>query len=124
MNKTNSFVKYLIRINNSINNHLEKNLNRLKFNNLKNLARSNKIILTFVALFILFIAYLLLPTFYNQSDLSKKLKLSLVEKFNLKINFSKKINYNFLPRPHFKINNSSIIFRRRRISKFKNENLY
>ena len=124
MNKTNSFVKYLKLINNSINSHLEKNLNRLKLDNLKNLARSNKIILTFVALFVLFIAYLLIPTFYNQSDLSEKLKSSLIEEFNLEINFSKKINYNFLPRPHFKINNSSIFFGKDEISKVQEMRIY
>ena len=55
MRKTGTFIKFLKNINYSINNLLEKNLNKLKFNNLINLGRSNKIILTFVALFILFI---------------------------------------------------------------------
>ena len=66
MSKTNSFLKYLKNINDFINNLLEKNLNRLNFKNLTFLFKNNKIILTFVALFIIFISYLLLPTFYNQ----------------------------------------------------------
>ena len=82
MNKTKSFVKYLKQINNSINNQLVKNLNRLKFDNLINLSRSNKIILTFVAVIVLFITYLLLPTFYNQKDVSNEIKSDLLEKFD------------------------------------------
>ena len=57
----------------------------------------NKIILTFVALFVFFISYLLLPTFYNQNDVSKKLKNELQTKFNLNFKFSKNIKYNFFP---------------------------
>ena len=74
MTKTNSFVKFLKKINKSINNLLEKNLNNLKLNNLLNLARSNKIVLTFVALLIVFVSYLLLPSFFNQNEVSKELK--------------------------------------------------
>ena len=74
MAKQNSFVKNLKNISKSINSLLEQNLNKLKFDNLKKVVSNNKIILTFVALFILFISYLLLPTLYNQNDISKKLK--------------------------------------------------
>ena len=52
MSKTNFFVKYLKNINNFINNLLEKNLNKLNFKNLSYLFKNNKIILTFVALFV------------------------------------------------------------------------
>ena len=124
MSKTNSFVKYLKNINSSINSQLERNLNRLKFDNLINLARSNKIILTFVALFILFITYLLLPTFYKQIDISRELKSRLLEKYNLEINVPKNLNYNFFPRPHFKTNNSSILIDNQEISKIKKLKIY
>ena len=50
MSKQNSFVKNLKNINRSINSLLERNLNKLKFENLKIVASNNKIILTFVAL--------------------------------------------------------------------------
>ena len=124
MNKTNSFVKYLKHINKSINNQLEKNLNRLKFDNLVNLAVNNKIILTFVAFIILFISYLLLPTFYKQSQISKELKSGLLEKFDLDIKFSKNFNYNLFPRPHFKVNDSSILFGKDKVSNVKKIKIY
>ena len=87
MSKTNFFVKYLKNINNFINNLLEKNLNKLNFKNLSFLLKNNKIILTFVALFVVLISYLLLPTFYNQNDVSKELKNDLQSKFNLNFKF-------------------------------------
>ena len=74
MSKTNSFVKFLKNINSSINSLLEKNLNKLNFKNLTYLSKNNKIILTFVALFVIFLSYLLLPTFYKQSDILKVLR--------------------------------------------------
>ena len=69
MSKTNSFVKYLNNISKLINNLLEKNLNKLNFKNISFLFKNNKIILTFVALFVIFISYLLLPAFYSQNDI-------------------------------------------------------
>ena len=101
MSKTNFFIKHLKNINNFINNLLEKNLNKLNFKNLSYLFKNNKIILTFVALFVIFISYLLLPTFYNQNDIAKELKNELQSKFDLNFKFSKNIKYNFFPKPHF-----------------------
>ena len=101
MNKPNSFVRNIKNINKSINSLLERNLNKLKFDNFKILASNNKIILTVVAVFLFFISYLLLPTFYNQDDISKKLKNDLYSKFSLDFTFNQKLNYNFFPRPHF-----------------------
>ena len=119
MIKTKFFVKYLKNISNLINNLLETNLNRLNFKNLNYLLKNNKIILTFVAVLLLFVSYLLLPTFYKQSDISKELRGQLSNKLGLNIMFSGKIEYNFFPRPHFIINSSTIINEEREISKIK-----
>jgi len=116
MTKSNLFVKNLKNINKSINSLLERNLNKLKFDNLKILASNNKIILTVVALFILFVSYLLLPTFYKQEDISKKLKYELQSKFNLDFIFNQNIEYNFFPRPHFVIAKSFIVKNQKNIA--------
>ena len=81
---------YLKNINYLINNLLEKNLNKLKFNNLSNLARSNKIILSFVALIFIFVSYLLVPSFYNKTQVSNKIKYELSENLNLDFTFQNK----------------------------------
>ena len=97
MSKSSLFVKYFKNINKLINSLLEKNLNKLNFNNFRNLLKNNKIIFTFVAVFLLFISYLLLPNFYNKDDISKKLEKELINKFNLNFNFSNDLTYNFFP---------------------------
>ncbi len=117
MSKTNFFVKHLKNINNFINNLLEKNLNKLNSKNLSFLFKNNKIILTFVALFVVFISYLLLPTFYDQNDVSKELKNQLQRRFDLNFKFSKNIKYNFFPKPHFIITDSKIFNNEKEISK-------
>ena len=124
MSKTNFFVKYLKIISNFINSLLEKNLNKLNFKNLSYLSKNHKIILTFVASFVLFISYLLLPTFYNQLDVSKELKIQLQKKFDLDFNFSKNINYNIFPRPNFTITDLSILNDRTKISQIKKIKIY
>ena len=88
MSKSNFFVKYLKNINYFINSLLEKNLNKLNFKNLKNLFKNNKIILTFVALLVIFITYLSLPNFYQQSDIFKKLQTELLNKYDVNLKFS------------------------------------
>ena len=108
MSKTNFFIKYLKNIINLINSLLEKNLNKLNYKNFTYLVKNNKLILIFVALFVIFISYLLLPTFYKQSDISKKLKIDLKNKLDLNFVFLDNIKYNFFPTPHYTINESSI----------------
>ena len=117
MSKTNFFVKHLKNINNFINNLLEKNLNKLNSKNLSYLIKNNKIILTFVALFVIFVSYLLLPTFYNKIDIAKELKNEIQSKFHLNFKFSKNIKYNFFPKPQFIITDSKIFDNEKEISK-------
>ncbi len=109
MTKSNQFIKSLKNISKIINSLLERNLNKLKFDNLKILASNNKIILTFVAVFVLFVTYLLLPTFYKQGEISKELRNNLLTKFNLDLNFNQRLVYNVFPRPHFISEGSSIV---------------
>ena len=124
MTKLNPFVKNLKNISKSINSLLERNLNKLKFDNFKISIRNNKIILTFVAVFVLLVSYLLQPTFYKQVDISKKLKKELLTKFNLDFTFTQKLKYNFLPRPHFITNESFIIENQKNIAEVNQIKIY
>ena len=110
MSKSKSFVKYLKKINTSTNNLLEKNLNKLKFTNLLNLARSNKIFLSIVAVLIILLSYLSIPNFYKQNNIIFKLKNELNDKFNLDLKFSNELRYSLFPTPHFKSNDTILIF--------------
>jgi len=124
MAKQNSFVKNLKNISKSINSLLEQYLNKLKFDNLKILASNNKIILSVVAVFFFFVSYLLLPTFYKQDDISKELKNELLSKFNLDFTFNQRLNYNFLPRPHFTTIDSSIVKNQKNIAEINQIKIY
>ena len=124
MSKINPLVKYFKKINTSINNLLEKNLNKLNFNNLVNLTQNNKIVLTFVAVIVLFISYLSLPNFYTQNQLSIKLKSELLNKLNLNFYFSGNLEYNFFPKPHFVSKNVKIKDELKEISNIKKIKIY
>ena len=124
MRKSNSFVKKIKNINNLINNLLQKNLNKLKFDNLLNLAKSNKIILFIVASIFIFITYLLLPSFFNKSEISKKLEKDLSENFKINFNLSKNLNYNFFPKPHFIIQDAIINYKEKDISEINKLKIY
>ena len=124
MIKTNSFLKFLKNINKTINNLLEKNLNKLNFKNLRTLITNNKIILTIVALFILFVSYLLIPTFFKQTDILNKLNSELIEKLKLDFKFSQNIKYNIFPKPHFTSYKTSIFDDNYEISNIKKLKIY
>ena len=124
MSKSNFFVKYLKNINYFINSLLEKNLNKLNFENLSYLLKNNKLILTFVAVFVVFISYLLLPTFYKQSDIEKWLKAELQSKLDINFKFSQDLEYNFFPRPHFKTKETTIFYDENVISKINKVKIF
>ena len=124
MNRHNFFVKFLNKINSFINSLLERNLNKLNSNNLKKLLINNKIFLSIVVAIILFFSYLSIPNIFNQSEISAQLKKNLLKKLNLEFNFEKKLNYKFLPRPHFITNESSIIFNENKISEINKLKIY
>ena len=93
MIKHNYFVKFLKKINLTINNLLKEYLNKLNFKKFSNLAQSNKFFLTFVALIILFVSYLSIPNIYTKAKIHTELKKQLLEKFNLNFNLSPSLIY-------------------------------
>ena len=124
MSKHNYFVIFLKKINLSINNLLKKYLNKLNFNNFYNIAVSNKIFITFVTVFILFLSYLSLPNIYNKTQINNELKSQLLEKFNLQFKFTQNLNYNFFPLPHFTSEEIIILNNQNEISKIKKLKIY
>ncbi|MDA9643656.1 AsmA family protein [Candidatus Pelagibacter sp.] len=124
MSKHNYFVIFLKKINLSINSLLEKYLNKLNFNNLSNIARSNKVFLTFVTIAILFLSYLSIPHVYNNTEIEKELKNQLLDKFSLNFNFPKNFSYKFFPRPHFIVEDSFVLENQIKISNIKKLRIY
>jgi disulfide oxidoreductase YuzD len=86
--------------------------------------KSNKIFITFVALIILFLSYLLIPNIYDKDEISKQLKNQLLNKFDLTFNFSSNLKYNFFPRPHFIYKGPTILKEQNEISKIEKLKIY
>jgi len=124
MNKHNYFIRFLKTINKFINSLLKRNLNKLNAANLKKILINNKVFLSIVLLVILFFSYLSLPNIFNKNQISVELKKDLLNKLNLEFNFEKELNYNFLPRPHFTINESSVTLNANKISKINELKIY
>jgi len=124
MSKHNYFFRFLISINKFINSLLKRNLNKLNATNLKKILINNKVFLSIVLLVILFFSYLSLPNIFNKNQISVELKKDLLNKLNLEFNFEKELNYKFLPRPHFTINESSVILNENKISKINELKIY
>ena len=118
------FVTSLKKINLLINNLLKKYLNKLNFNNLSNIARSNNFFFIFVALIVLLVSFLSIPNIYDKTEIHKVLKKQLFEEFNLNFNLSQDLEYNFLPRPHFINKDSIILIDQSEISKIKKIKIY
>ena len=124
MSKNNHFVKFFKKIYLSINRLLEKYLNKLNPNNLSNILRSNKVFVTFVAIVILFLSYLSIPHAYNKVEIQKELQNQLFDKFGLNFNFTQNFEYDFYPRPHFIVEESSILEKELNISEVKKLSIY
>ena len=124
MSKHYNFVKILKKINLSINSLLENYLKKLKFDNLSNIVRSNKVLLIFVALCISFFSYLSIPHIYNKAEIKKELENQLMNKFSLDFRFSENLDYKFFPKPHFIIKDSSIVSKNVEVSKIKRLSIF
>jgi len=123
-NKNNYFVIFVKKINLSVNSLIKKYSKKLNISNLSNILLNNKVFLTFIGLIVLFFLYLLIPHTYSKTEIRKELENQLLNKYNLDFNFSKNFNYKFFPRPHFIINDSSIIEDEVEISDIKKLKVY
>ena len=84
-------------------------LNLLKLVKKKlHLFQGNRVFYAIVLSASLFLAYLLIPNAFNQSEIKVELKNQLYSKFNVNFVFSEKFNYKFLPRPHFVLKDVTI----------------
>ena len=115
----NYFIKFKKKINLIINRLIKDNLNKLNFNYLYKISKSNNFIILVTVLIVLFLSYLSLPNVYDKTEITEKLNNQLQKKFNLNFNLSQDLKYNFFPRPHFIYKNSSILKNQREISQIK-----
>ena len=119
MKKHNYFIKifkklnlFIKKVNLFINSLLERNLNKLKFYNLKIIKRSlltnKKAFSAIIILTILCLSYLSIPFLHDKSKIQNALKNQLYQKFGINFILSNNLDYSLFPRPHFSLENLSI----------------
>ena len=69
----------------------------------------NKITISILVFFFLYLTYLSLPGLLNKKVLENNLKDRIFDEFKIKINTPSDISYSILPTPHFVIKNVTIL---------------
>jgi hypothetical protein len=128
MTKKNFFTKFFNKIELFILNLFKNCLEKFKLLSLlkikSHILQNKRVIYIIILLISLFLSYLLIPSTFNRSEIKAELKSQLLSKFNLDFIFLEKFDYNFLPRPHFVIENSSIKKNKINISDIKKLKIY
>ena len=128
MNNHNYFIKIIVKANNYIDSLIKKNLNKFNFfiNNLlkKYLSKLSflfekdklikylgikRVLVFFIALFILIFSYFSLPYIYNSEKLITNIKSQLLKNLNLDFNLSENYSYSIFPKPNFTFKESSFL---------------
>ena len=112
----------------SIHNLIESFFNKLSllFLSIKKFkySKNNKVFFAIVTIFILFIAYFLIPTVYNKNSIKTEIKNQIYKKYQINIKFNNKINYSLFPKPHFISKNLSIFHNKKKIGDVKNLKIF
>ena len=113
MKNHNYIVKILVKFNNSINNQLKNNLNKLNFlfekDKLLNFLSLKRIFIFNFVLFVSFLSYISVPKLYNNTKLVSNINNQLLDNLNLDFNLSNNYSYYLFPKPHFKFKASSFL---------------
>lgn len=124
MLKKNSLLKKFNKLLLSVNAGIESFFNKIKFltsskkkikDNLQNIDK--KLIIIIGSITVLIISYFLLPTFYDKDLTKVKLTNQILEKYNLEVKFNGSLKYSFLPKPHFYINDTVVIYNKENLAK-------
>ena len=113
MSKHNIITKKLKKQFLSVNNLIESYFNNLK-NLILNLKKSkfdpnSKAFLIISITFLIICSYFLMPSLYNKQIVQNEIKNQILNKYDIEINFDKKIRYGLFPKPHFITNRLSVL---------------
>ena len=128
MNNNKYFIKITVKANNYIDSLIKKNLNKFNFfiNNLlkKYLNKLSflfekdellkylgvkRVLVFFIALFLLIFSYFSVPHVYNSEKLITNIKSQLFKNLNLDFKLSENYSYSFFPKPNFTFKESSFL---------------
>lgn len=121
------FIKILISANELIENFFNsiKNFVNLRKRNKAQFKKIDKKITISLSLTVILVSsYFLIPTFYDKNKVRLLLENQLNEKYNLKVKFEDKLNYNLFPKPHFSTKNLVINYNEKKLAVSKNAKIY
>ena len=112
----------------SINNLIESYFNKLRLfiSNPKKFqfTRDNRVFFVFIGIVFLTLGYFLVPTAYNKDLIQKEIENQVFLKYQIRIDFSDKINYGLFPKPHFVAKNLSILNDKKKIAVVNNLKIF
>ena len=113
--------KKLLNLLNYYNEFLIKNLNQLKFDNIKKffeiLFFDRRFIITFFIIIASIFAHLSAPAFYQDKWVISKIKKQLENEFNITFILPDKVNYSMFPVPSFNLKNIELVFKNHKLGK-------
>ncbi len=124
-------IKRLSKLLLSINERIESFFNYLKnFKALKKKIEKNykiigkKIFIIAGPLVIILLCYFLIPLSYDKTLLQTKLTDRILEKYNLEVKLEKPIKYHLFPKPHFQVEDVTLVYKENNIGNSENINIY
>ncbi len=112
----------------SINTLIESYFNKLRLfiSNPKKFqfTRDNRVYFVFIGIVFLTLVYFLVPTAYNKDLIQKEIKNQVFLKYQIRIDFSDKINYGLFPKPHFVAKNLFILNDKKKIAVVNNLKIF
>ena len=132
MIKKNSFIKKFNKLLISINERIESFFNILKdlLNYKKTRKKINlkkidkKIPISFGAVIILSLCYILIPSLYDEKLVKTKLENQILQKYNLEVKFDGSLRYGFLPKPHFFVKDTIFTYNEKNLAKSNLAKIY
>ena len=98
---------------NFLNNSI---FNKKKYSSFWKKSPDKKIFIVSSVTVFIFIAYFLLPSFYDKNEVKKQLKSQMLKKYNLEVKLVKDLKYGLFPMPHFYIEQAQIEYENKSIS--------
>ena len=132
MSKKNIFNKKISNLVISITKRIESFFNFLnyfifnkkKYSSFWKKSPDKKIFIVSAVMVFIFIAYFLLPSFYDKNEVKKQLKSQMLKKYNLEVKLVKDLKYGLFPKPHFYIEQVQIEYENKSISTSNNTRFY
>ena len=132
MQKKNTFQKTFNKLVISITNRIESFFNFFRVNFFTKRKKyslilktiDNRIFFALAIIFLTFITYFLLPSFYDKNKIKAQIENQILNEYNLEVKINKTLRYGLFPKPHFFSKNITINYKTNDIAQSNNFKVY